>query len=141
MVSSGLSRRSVLQLAGAAALPLFAGWRQAPRPADPPALAGHLVHVLREHRGGTHALAVLASGLTPLEAVVGRASMMPSLSPKAAGWSDPLPAVTDGLLATLSAAEELTNQMVAPALTVLDPAERVELVERLLAIRPRPKSG
>ncbi len=131
----------VVDGASAAALPLFAAWREAPRPDDLPALAGHLLHVLREHRGGSHAMAVLASGLTPLEAVVGRASTVPSLSPNAADWGEPLPEVNERLLERLAAAETLTNQLVAPALSALDAAERAELTARLLAIRPPAKTG
>ena len=70
-------------------LPLFAGWRAAPRPADLPALTGHLLQVLREHRGGVHGLAVLASGLTPLEACAGSATEF--YKPQSVGWTDPLP--------------------------------------------------
>ena len=60
--------------ADGAALPLFAGWRAAPRPSDLPALTSHLLQVLREHRGGIHGLAVLASGLTPVEAAAASAT-------------------------------------------------------------------
>ena len=131
----------VVDGASAAALPLFEAWRETPRPADLPARTGHLLHVLREHRGGCHALAVLASGLTPLEAVAGRAALTPSLSLKDAGWSNSLPDVDEQLLARLSAAEELTNQLVAPALSVLAATECAELAQRLEAIRPPSKSG
>jgi hypothetical protein len=122
-----------------ASLPLFAGWRAAPRPSDPPALATHLLHVLREHRGGTHGLAVLASGLTPLEAATASASDF--YTPKAVGWTEPFPEVTDDLRARRVAAEELTNRMVAPTLAVLDAAERAELVERAQALVAAAKSG
>jgi Helix-turn-helix family len=80
----------VADSADAASLPLFAGWRAAPRPADLPALASHLLQVLREHRGGVHGLAVLASGLTPLEACA--ASATDFYQPQSVGWADPRPA-------------------------------------------------
>jgi hypothetical protein len=125
--------------ADAACLPLFAGWRSAPRPADPPALASHLLHVLREHRGGVHGLAVLASGLTPVEAAA--ASATEFYKPQSVGWTDPLPLVTDELLARRKAAEELTDRMVAPVLATLESAELAELVERVEALAVAAKSG
>lgn len=60
----------VVGSADASGLPLFAGWRALPLPADAPARAAQLLQVLREHRGGLHSSAVLATGLAPLEAVV-----------------------------------------------------------------------
>jgi hypothetical protein len=129
----------VADSADAAGLPLFAGWRSAPRPEDRPALASHLLHVLREHRGGIHGLAVLASGLTPLEAAT--ASATDYYQPQSVGWTDPLPEVTDDLRIRRKAAEELTDRMVAPALAVLEAAELDELVERVLALATAAKSG
>jgi hypothetical protein len=140
----GLERTNLLlarvaDAADAAGIPLFAGWRAAPRPADPPALAAHLLHVLREHRGGLHGLAVLASGLTPLEACA--ASATDYYKPQSVGWTDPLPDVTDELRDRRRVAEELTNRMVAPALAVLEPAELADLVERVQALAAAAKSG
>ncbi len=129
----------VADSADAASLPLFAGWRAAPRPADPPASAAHLLHVLREHRGGIHGLAVLASGLTPVEAAA--ASATDYYKPQSVGWTDPLPDVTDELRARRQAAEKLTDRMVAPALSVLEPAELDELVQRVQALAAAAKSG
>jgi hypothetical protein len=129
----------VADAADAASLPLFAGWRAAPRPSDPPALASHLLHVLREHRGGIHGLAVLASGLTPLEAAT--ASATDFYKPQSVGWSDPLPELTDEMRARRVAAEALTDRMVAPALDMLGEAERAELVERVQALAVAAKSG
>ncbi len=125
--------------ADGAALPLFAGWRAAPRPSDLPALTSHLLQVLREHRGGLHGLAVLASGLTPVEAAA--ASATEFYKPQSVGWTDPLPEVTHELIARRNAAEDLTNRMVAPALAVLEPAELSELVERVQGLDVAAKSG
>ncbi|HEX4018695.1 MAG TPA: hypothetical protein VHX15_18295 [Frankiaceae bacterium] len=140
----GLDRTSellarVADTADGAALPLFSGWRAAPRPPDLPALTSHLLQVLREHRGGMHGLAVLASGLTPVEAAA--ASATEFYKPQSVGWADPLPEITDDLLARRQAAEDLTNQMVAPAFAVLEPAELGELVERVEALAAAAKSG
>lgn len=108
---------------------LFAGWRAQPLPADPPARAAQLLHVLREHRGGAHLAAVRVAGLTAIEAVVagpegpGGATFF--------GWSGPLPEVTDERRARHARAEELTDELVAPAYDVLDEAAADELAELL----------
>lgn len=129
----------VIDGADAAALPLFAGWREAPRPADLAALAAHLLHVLREFRGGAHGLAVLASGLRPVEAAA--ASATDFYTPQSVGWSEPLPEVTSEIRARRAAAEELTDRIVAPAFAVLTPGERAELVTRVKALAVSAKSG
>ncbi len=142
--ATGLERTTqllgrVVDAADGACLPLFAGWRAAPRPPDLPALTAHLLHVLREHRGGVHGLAVLASGLTPVQAAA--ASATEFYRPQSVGWADPLPDVTEELMARRRAAEELTDRMVAPALAALDSAELTELVERVQALAVAAKSG
>ena len=116
----------VVDQADAPLLSLFAGWRAAPRPDDPPARVAHLAHVLREYRGGCHAVAVRAAGLTPLEATVsGRFG--PS-GAQSIGWEGELPEVTDDVRERRAAAEALTDQLVAYAFEALDPAECRELV-------------
>jgi hypothetical protein len=56
--------------ASATGLPLFAAWRAVPRADDALGHASQILHILREHRGANHVLAVTANGLTPLEAIV-----------------------------------------------------------------------
>lgn len=129
----------VVDSADSAGLPLFAGWRQAPRPADPPARATHLLHVLREFRGGVHGIAVRASGLTPLEAATAGATDY--YKPQDVGWTEPLPELTDELRARRRAAEELTDQIAAPAFSELAEDERVELVQLVEAAAGSAKSG
>ncbi|MFC7588688.1 hypothetical protein ACFQYP_37020 [Nonomuraea antimicrobica] len=63
----------VVEQASCVGAPLFAGWRAVPLPADPPARAVQLMHVVRELRGGLHANAVIAAGLHPLEATLAAA--------------------------------------------------------------------
>lgn len=118
--------RRVVAAADGAALPLFAGWRAVPVPADDlPGAAAQLLHVLREHRGGVHGLAVVASGLRPLEAIVsgphgpGNARFF--------GWPEPWPDA-EPLAERRAAAEALTDALAAPAWAALDVAEREELV-------------
>lgn len=109
-------------------LPLFAGWRAVPLPDDAVAAATQHLHVMREHRGGTHLLAVLASGLTPLQSVLsgpggtGNATFF--------GYDEPFEDVS-GLVTARSEAEALTDRLSAPAYDVLSHDEREELLALL----------
>jgi hypothetical protein len=132
----------VVDGADAAGRPLFAGWREAPRPTDPAALTIHLLHVLRELRGGTHAIAVFASGITPVEAAVVRAELMPRFgTAESMGWAAPIPECTDELRARRAAAEELTDQMMAVTFAILSDSDRAELVTCVLAVKAASKTG
>jgi hypothetical protein len=116
----------------ASLLSLFAGWREAPRPDDPPALASHLMHVLREYRGGCHAVAIQAAGITPLEATIaGRFGVSGAQS---IGWDGEMPEITDDIRERRTAAETLTDQLVARAFEPFDDAERDELVARIATL-------
>jgi hypothetical protein len=132
----------VVDAADASGRPLFAGWRASPRPTDPAGLTIHLLHVLRELRGGTHAIAVFASGMTPVEAAVVRADLMPRFgTAESMGWTPPLPECTDELRARRVAAEELTDQMMAAVFATLSDSDRAELVECVLAVKAASKTG
>ncbi|HEX6471602.1 MAG TPA: hypothetical protein VF069_21055 [Streptosporangiaceae bacterium] len=117
--------RRVAESAPATGLPLFAGWRALPLPDDAPARVAQLAHVLREHRGGLHAIAVLATGLTPLEATVARTDG--ERRAKFLRWPEPYPTVTDEIHRRRQVAEELTDDLAASAYAVLSAAERTEL--------------
>jgi len=97
-------------------LPLFAGWRAMALPEDPPARAAQLLHVMREHRGGVHAIAVLASGMRPLEAVVSG----PNGAEVAAflGWEPPYPDPAP-LAERRAAAERATDVLAARGYALL----------------------
>lgn len=116
----------VVDAAGVAALPVFAGWRAMPSPEDAPARTAHLFHLLREHRGGLHVVAVLATGLSPLEAVV--TSHYGVKNAEFFGWPEPYPdpVPLEGLR---DAAEALTDELAAPAYAALDEGERDELAD------------
>lgn len=118
----------VVGAAEPAGLPLFAGWRDVPLPADPSGRCGQLLHVLREHRGGLHGLAVLATGLTPLQAILA-SDGGPALAAWF-GWPEPYPDPAP-YLAARAAAEQLTDRLAAPTYGELDVPERVRLVELL----------
>jgi hypothetical protein len=111
--------------------PLFAGWRAMPEPADPRARAVQLAHTLRELRGGLHLVAVLASGLTPLEAVLGRTSHVLIAGGEANaeffGWPRPYPDLTDEARERRARAEDLTDTLVGPAFAALSRDENAEL--------------
>lgn len=109
--------------------PLFAGWAAVPRPDDAPARVTLLCHVLREHRGAGHLMAVLAEGLTPLEAV------LTGGGPDAArffAWPEPYPDVAH-LAERRTAAEERTNDLAAQPWGALSDDEQTEVAALLAA--------
>lgn len=115
--------------------PLFAGWRAMPRPGGGPALAAHLLHVVRELRGGLHAAAVVAHGLGPLEATLVGADNIGTPVPydrtsdvaRFLSWPEPFPEPTPEAAGRRAKAEELTDDLVARAYAALGPAELAEL--------------
>ncbi|MFD3745613.1 hypothetical protein [Nocardia sp. NPDC058633] len=121
--------RRVVDAAPSTGLPLFAGWRAMPVPEDGRAAALQLTHVLRELRGGLHLIAVIANGLTPLQAILVAGSPIydgPGHA-KFLGWTEPFETVTDDMRVRWAAAEKLTDELIAPCFEVLDDAEREEL--------------
>ncbi len=115
----------VVAAASAAAAPLFAGWRAMPLPDDPPGRAAQLCHVLREHRGGAHGVATLATGLSPLEAVVANGG---TETAALYGWPAPYPEPDAG---RATRAETLTDRLAAPAYGTLSTGERESLLRLL----------
>lgn len=86
-------------------LPLFAGWRERGRPADPVGAAVHVVHTLRELRGDIHVQSVAAQRLHPLEAeIVTRGEEGATLHGWPQPWPDPAP-----LVERVAAAESATG--------------------------------
>jgi hypothetical protein len=111
----------VIAAADSAGLPLFAGWRALPLPDEAPARASQILNVLREHRGGLHIAAVLASGLRPLEAKI--SDVGGADAARFYGWLDPLPEPSAEMSARRERAESLTDQLAARAYEVLDAEE------------------
>ena len=122
----------VLDASSVAGAPLFAGWRRLPEPESAAALALHRLNALRELRGALHGAAVLASGLTPPEALFVKTPFMSGLF----GWGDP-PAPTEAHRAVWAQAEAATDRAVARGFVALDDAERSELVDLVTAARAR----
>lgn len=117
--------RQVVSAAPIAAMSLFAGWREMPVPDDAKGAAAHLMNVLRELRGGAHLVAVVSSGLSPLEAVLCNGGIP---NAQLFGHSDPYPDVAN-LDELLADAEQTTDEICALALTTLSDEERDQLVE------------
>ena len=120
----------VVDGADVAGLGLYAGWRAVPLPDDDLGRVIQRLHVLREYRGGMHLISVVASGLSPLQAVLsgpgghGNATFF--------GWEEPFEDST-GLQLSRSDAETLTDRLVAPSWDVLGHDERVEVLTLLEA--------
>ncbi|WP_203991046.1 SCO6745 family protein [Micromonospora lutea] len=119
--------------ADASAMPLFAAWRAMPVDASTSgARVAAGLRVLREHFTGAHLVAVRASGMTPLEAVL--AGPEGASGAMACGWPPPYPPVGP-LVRRRLWAEALTDRLVAPAFTALGPVDGAELVELLTVAR------
>lgn len=109
-----------VELAG---LPLFAGVKGEPVPDDVPARALHHAVLLRELRGSAHLLAVRAGGLPTRTAhAIKRPDDLQMF-----GWSEAV-VVTDDDRAALDRAEQLTDELLVPAFSVLDEAALDALV-------------
>ncbi|RAY12031.1 hypothetical protein DPM19_27170 [Actinomadura craniellae] len=124
----------VVESADVRCAPVFAGWRAVPLPDDALLRTAQLAHVLRELRGGVHVAAVLAGGLTPLEAILaGSSDFLEAGAGNARffGWPEPYAEPTEEVRRRRAAAEELTDVLVAPAFAVLDATEAEELVTLL----------
>ena len=124
--------RHVIDSVDPIGMPLFAGWRSEPRPEDSPALAYFTTHVLRELRLGAHIAAVVATGITPREAmlIAGGESNAQQF-----GWTEPFPDVAH-LVATRSDAEGITDEiMVRHFDQALNSDESAELLDLVTAMK------
>ncbi len=113
-------------------LALFSGWRAQPRPSDDIGRAYLLAHVMREWRGSAHVVASVATGLTPLEAILTKNGPGGA---KLFGWGEVFDDV-DHLAESRQAAEDLTDRICAAAFeAALTATERAELVDLAEALR------
>jgi hypothetical protein len=118
-----------------AGLPLFAAWRSMPVPDQSPgALAAVMLHLLQEQRLGVHVVAVRASGLTPLQAII--AGPEGETGAVAFGWQPPYPPAGP-IVRRLMWAESVADALAGQAYAALDRAERVEFVGLLESISHR----
>lgn len=112
-------------------LALYSGVKCEPLATDLPARAMQLVTVLREFRGSAHLVAIRAVGLDTKTAHFIRRPADIGMF----GYTDAdAPVITDVERAKLDRADELTDQLVLPAFSVLDEAGRDALVTGLDAI-------
>jgi hypothetical protein len=108
-----------------AGLPLFAAWRAMPVPDQAPgAQAAVMLHLLHEHRLGVHVVAVRASGLSPLQAII--AGPEGETGAVAFGWQPPYPPAGP-IVRRLMWADSVADALAGQAYATLDTAERAEL--------------
>jgi hypothetical protein len=118
-----------------AGLPLFAAWRAMPVPDPAPgALAAVMLHLLHEQSLGVHVVAVRASGLTPLQAII--AGPEGETGAVAFGWQPPYPPAGP-IVRRLMWAESVTDALAGQAYGALDRAERVEFIGLIESISHR----
>lgn len=111
---------------------VFAGTRALPTPDGLGGRVALTMHVLRELRGAAHIVAVLASGLTPLDAVLVSPAAPPRSGPVWAehlGWRGPFREPTDDMRAARRDAERLTSRLLEPAYGTLSSDELDEFAE------------
>ncbi|MFI5932832.1 hypothetical protein [Actinoplanes sp. NPDC051494] len=129
-----LSKRVVSAVDGAA-LPLFVAWRAMPvADADPGAQAAVMLHLLQEHRLGVHVVAVRASGLTPLQAII--AGPEGETGAVAFGWQPPYPPAGP-IVRRLMWAESIADSLAGQAYAALNRTERIELIGLLESLSHR----
>ena len=127
--------RRIVDRVDTAGLPLFAAWRAMPVPSgEPGARAAVLLHLLHEHRLGVHVIAVRASGLTPLEAIL--AGPEGETDAVALGWQAPYPPAGP-LIRRLLWAEAVADSLAGQAYAALEQAERIEFTGLLESLSHR----
>jgi hypothetical protein len=129
--------RRIVDAAPAALGPVFAGWRAMPQPPDVAGRVALTGQVLREMRGAAHIIAVQASGITPLEAILASPAAPPRSGPE---WAERMGFVgpfrnPDEVRAQRDAAEALTSRIMARYIGTLDPAELAEFAELIETTR------
>jgi hypothetical protein len=101
---------------------------------SPGALAAVMLHLLHEQRLGVHVVAVRASGLTPLQAII--AGPEGETGAVAFGWQPPYPPAGP-IVRRLMWAESVADALAGQAYAALDRAERVEFIGLLESISHR----
>jgi hypothetical protein len=125
--------KKVYDSVDAAGLPLFAAWRAMPIPdTTPGALAAVALLLLHEHLMGVHVVAVRASGLTPLQAII--AGPEGETGAVAFGWQPPYPP-KGPIVRRLMWAESVADSLAGQAYAQLSLAERAEFLGLLESLR------
>ncbi|MEV6595780.1 hypothetical protein AB0M36_02840 [Actinoplanes sp. NPDC051346] len=117
--------RRIVDAAPGALGALFAGWRQLPVPESLQGRAALTIHLIRELRGAAHIAAVLACGLTPLDAILAAPHPPPRTGPAYAermGYRGPFRDPEEVREQRLEA-ERLTASIIVPYFASLAPDE------------------
>ncbi|MET0426140.1 MAG: hypothetical protein ABW046_19885 [Actinoplanes sp.] len=118
-----------------AGLPLFAAWRAMPVPDQSAgAQVAVALHLMHEQRLGVHVVAVRASGLTPLQAII--AGPEGETGAVAFGWQPPYPHAGP-IVRRLMWADSVADSLAGQAYQGLTVGERVELVGLLESLSHR----
>jgi hypothetical protein len=112
--------------------PTFVGWRDQPLPERGPGRTFQLCQTMRELRFGRHCVAVQASGMTPLEAIL--SGPAGEWNAEFFGWPRPYPDVSQ-LGDRREEIEALTDRLHAVDFDVLDDEQRAELRQLAKAAR------
>ena len=113
-------------------LALYAAFKAEPLAQDLAGRAMQLVAVLREFRGSAHLIAVRANGLTTKQAHFSKRPNDVAMF----GWTpEDAPVLDDAVANKMKAAEDLTDQIVLPAFSVLDDAGARALLDGARAIK------
>lgn len=118
----------VVSAASPLGAPTFVGWRDQLLPIAGPGRTFQLCQTMRELRFARHAVAVQASGLSPLEAIL--SGPAGEWNAEMFGWPRPYPDVSH-LVERREEVESATDRLHAPDFEVLTDDERAEL--RVLA--------
>ncbi|MBM3685231.1 MAG: hypothetical protein FJW83_11965 [Actinobacteria bacterium] len=131
LVTLAMLAERVAEAASPAVGGLFAGWRAFPvEGLDPAGRVVRALHVLREHRGCAHLRAVLAAGLSPIEAILALSEERGGGVPRAQRfwWPEPYPEVAH-LADRRSEVEALTDRIAGSAYAALTDPETERFVD------------
>lgn len=127
---------AVVSAASPLGAPTFVGWRDMPLPDAGPGRTFQLCQVMRELRFSRHCVAVQASGMRPLDAIL--SGPAGEWNAEMFGWAQPYLDVGE-LVGAREEIEAMTDQLHAPDFDVLTADERAEL--RALAKDARAHAG
>jgi len=129
--------RRIIDAAPACLGAVFTGWRAMPRPDGVGARVALTTHILREMRAAAHISAILAVGITPLDAILASTNEPPRTGPgyaEAMGFLGPFRDPAEVRAQRLEA-EVLTGRILEPFFATFDDAELDEFAELVVTTR------